>query len=286
MKIGLSTYSLYAALQKKEMTVLEIISWIRDQGGEHVEISAIGYDLLETPTLVEEIRHKAEQVGLELSSYTIGSQLLQATEEAGEAELHRIMQHVDIAHQLGVHLMRHDVLSRQASEACIEQFDLDLPVLAKACRRIAEYAEQYGITTSVENHGFHVQHSERVRRLIRAVDRPNYRWTVDVGNFACVDEDPVIAVRTAMPLVSMVHFKDFYIRPADQDPGEGWFRSAGGKYLRGAIVGQGDLDIRKILREITVSGYDGYLSVEFEGMEDCRLGSRLGMENLRRMMKE
>src|SRR3712207_8560418 len=40
-----------------------------------------------------------------------------------------------------------------------------------------------------------------------------------------------------LPYASIVHFKDFYIRPADTDPGEGWFRSRGGKYLRGAIVG-------------------------------------------------
>jgi sugar phosphate isomerase/epimerase len=51
-------------------------------------------------------------------------------------------------------------------------------------------------------------------------------------------------------------------------------------------VGNGDLDMRRILKAIKDGGYDGYLSVEFEGMEDCRLGSRIGMENARRFWGE
>ena len=59
----------------------------------------------------------------------------------------------------------------------------------------------------------------------------------------CVDEDPIRAVKNNISIASMVHVKDFYIRPADCNPGEGWFPSAAGRYLRGAIAGQGDLDI-------------------------------------------
>jgi sugar phosphate isomerase/epimerase len=34
------------------------------------------------------------------------------------------------------------------------------------------------------------------------------------------------------------------------------------------------------------SGYDGYISVEFEGMEDCQTGSRIAMDNVRRLWNE
>jgi sugar phosphate isomerase/epimerase len=53
--------------------------------------------------------------------------------------------------------------------------------------------------------------------------------------------------------------------------------------LRGAIVGHGDIDMWKVIEIVKRSGYDGYVSIEFEGMEDCRLGSRIGMENARRI---
>ncbi|TRC47294.1 sugar phosphate isomerase/epimerase family protein, partial [Mannheimia haemolytica] len=91
---------------------------------------------------------------------------------------------------LGVKLMRHDVASRQ--DTSIIRFQEDLPRIAEACRRIADYAAQYGITTSLENHGYYVQASDRVQAVLHAVGRPNYKTTLDVGNFVCVDEQPVI----------------------------------------------------------------------------------------------
>jgi sugar phosphate isomerase/epimerase len=56
--------------------------------------------------------------------------------------------------------------------------------------------------------------------------------------------------------------------------------------LRGAIVGQGDIDMPEVIRIIKNSGYDGYISVEFEGMEDCRIGSRIGIDNAKRVWAE
>ena len=286
MKIGLSTYSLNRTIREGEMDVLQAVEWIAAQGGEHVEIVPIDFELTEESDLADRIRETAKTLGLDISSYTVGANFIQETEEAYEAEVQRMLKEVDMGHRLGVSLMRHDAASRPREESSIENFEKDLAKVANACRRIAEYASRYGITTSVENHGFHVQHSDRVQRLVQAVNRPNYKTTVDVGNFLCVDENPVAAVGKNMRLASMVHLKDFYWRPGDREMGEGWFQTAGGNWLRGAIVGHGDIDMRAILREIKRSGYDGYLSVEFEGMEDCRLGSRLGLENARRMWAE
>lgn len=95
--------------------------------------------------------------------------------------------------------------------------------MAEACREIADYAAGLGITTSVENHGYFIQHSDRVQALVHAVGRDNFRTTLDIGNFLCADENPLIAVPNNIKLASMVHFKDFYIRPQDRQPGEGWF---------------------------------------------------------------
>ncbi|MNR69114.1 hypothetical protein D3C85_1941380 [compost metagenome] len=47
-------------------------------------------------------------------------------------------------------------------------------------------------------------------------------------------------------------------------------------------MGQGDIDMPRVLRLVKDSGYDGYLSIEFEGMEECRKGTRLGLEYVKR----
>jgi len=284
MKLGLSSYSLARAIQANEMSITDAIVWISNHGGEHIEIVPIGFDLNNNPGLIDQIRKQADESGIEISNYAIGANLTCDDESAYENEIQRVMKEVDVANALGVKLMRHDVASR--SDISIKQFQADLPKMAEACQRIADHAAQYGITTSVENHGYYIQASDRVQALIHAVNRPNFKTTLDIGNFMCADEDSVAATKNNISYASMVHIKDFYLRPSYLNPGNGWFRTTAGNYLRGAISGQGDIDMREVLRVIKHSGYDGYLSIEFEGMEDCRTGSEYGLQNIRRLWDE
>ncbi|MGG4142209.1 sugar phosphate isomerase/epimerase [Paenibacillus algorifonticola] len=287
MKVGLSTYSLQQALDKKEMTVPDAIRFIAGQGGEHVEIVPIGYSLIDNPELVDQIVQTAKEVGIDISNYAIGANFVaHDNPEALESEIQAVKQHVDVARTLGVTKMRHDVAFRPAHEGTVAQFEADLPLLVEACRTIADYAADFGITTSVENHGYYVQSSERIRRLLHETARDNFKTTLDIGNFLCVDEDPVSAVKNNIPYASMVHAKDFYFRPSYRNPGAGWFQTAHGNYLRGAIVGHGDIDMFEVFRVLKQSGYDGYISVEFEGMEDCRTASKIAMDNVRRFWQE
>ncbi|SDN04988.1 Sugar phosphate isomerase/epimerase [Paenibacillus sp. yr247] len=289
MKIGLSTYSLLNALKSGEMTVLDAVQWIADNGGEHMEMVPYGYTLIDNPALADAIREKAAFVGIELSNYSMPADFIQETEEAFEEEMKRVKQHVDIVRRLGVKHMRHDVtaFTIPPEKMTIQWFENSLPLIIKGSRIIADYAEQFGITTTIENHGFSVQASDRVQRVLQAVDRPNFKTTLDIGNFMCVDENPIIGVMKNLPYASLIHFKDFYFRPYDEHPGDGvWFKTAHGNFLRGAIVGHGDIPIRKIVKLIKQSGYDGNITVEFEGMEECKAASKIAMDNLRRFWLE
>ncbi|MBB6730003.1 sugar phosphate isomerase/epimerase family protein [Cohnella zeiphila] len=284
MKLGISTYSLFGAIRSGEMSVLDVIDWIADQGGEHVEIVPIGYNLHESPDLIEKIRAKAADRGLDISNYAVGGNFAVGDDAAVEAEIKRLMGEVDIARALGVKRMRHDVAS--GSDVSTARFQRELPKLAEACRRVAEYAAGFGIVTSLENHGYFMQGSERVLALIDAVGSPNFKLTLDVGNFMCADENSVAAVKRAIGQASIVHLKDFYLRPSYRQPGEGWFPTTAGNYLRGAIFGHGDIDTPEVMRVVKASGFDGYLSLEFEGMEDCRVGARIGLANAKRLWAE
>lgn len=284
MKLGVSTYSLFQALKSGEMDIMAVIDWIADQGGEHVEIVPLGYDLPGNFELADRIREKAGSRGIEISNYAIGANFLTDSDEAYHKEIERVKGEVELAARLGVKKMRHDVA--QSSDRSIANFNKQLETMAEACRQIADYALTYGITTSVENHGYFVQHSDRVQALIQAVDRPNFRTTLDVGNFMCADENSVAAVKNNISYASMVHIKDFYLRPSHQNPGQGWFQTLQGNYLRGAIVGHGDMDMREVLRVIKDSGYDGYISLEFEGMEECKTGTLIGLQNIKRLWED
>ena len=90
----------------------------------------------------------------------------------------------------------------------------------------------------------------------------------------------------------MIHLKDFYIRKRDPgdstlfDCGGHWFRSMAGHYLRGSILAQGDLDMWEILGEIKHAGYDGAIAIEFEGFEEPKYASKVGLDNARRIWNE
>ncbi|SDX97819.1 sugar phosphate isomerase/epimerase [Paenibacillus sp. CF384] len=289
MKIGLSTYSLLNALKSGEMTVLDAIQWIADNGGEHMEIVPYGFTLVDNPELADAVRNKAAEVGIALSNYSMPANFVQPDDEAFEAEMARVKEHVDLVHRLGMKHMRHDVtaFTIPKEQMTIAWFEENLHLMVKGSQIIADYAAQYGITTTIENHGFSAQASDRVQRVLHAVNRPNFKTTLDIGNFMCVDENPVIGVIKNLPYASLVHYKDFYFRPFDEPPGGGnWFRTSHDNYLRGAIVGHGEIPIRKITKLIKQSGYDGYITVEFEGMEECKEASRIAMDNLRTLWQE
>lgn len=289
MKVGLSTYSLLDAIKADEMDVLDVVQWIADNGGEHMEIVPYGFTLVDNLGLADKVRDKAKEVGIELSNYSTPANFVKETEEEFEAEVYRLKEHVDLLDRMGIKHMRHDVTAFKLPQEkmTIEYFENSLPQIIEGSRRIADYAAEFGITTTIENHGVAVQHSDRVQRVLQAVDRPNFKTTLDIGNFLCVDENSVVGVKKNLPYASLVHFKDFYFRPYYANPGGGkWFKTSNGNYLRGAIVGQGDIEIREIVKLIKDSGYDGNITLEFEGMEECREACKIGMYNLKRFWEE
>ena len=287
MKIGLSSYSLSRAIASGQLGILEAIDWIANAGGEHMELVPGGAWDSHAPGIVEKIVARAKEAGIDLSSYTIGANFVHDDAADRAKEVERIKGEVDIAGAFGVKFMRFDAGWRPIPETTLENFEKDLPLVADCCREVASYAAKYGITCSVENHGYHFQNSERVRRLVKMVDLPNYRTTLDVGNFLCADGDPVASVRDNIDIASFIHFKDFFRRTAGNPPiGEGWSRTRAGHFLRATVIGHGSVELVPIVKIIKESGYDGYISVEFEGKEDCLWACKVSLDNARKLFAE
>lgn len=286
MKVGLSTYSLAKAIRSGEMTLADAVEWIANSGGEHVELAPPDNQLIEQPELVEKLVRTAGEIGIPFSSYCIPASFIDKDEQAWQAEVDRMKRHVDVARRLGVRTFRHDLGNRPTAQTGVEQFERDMPAMVKAAQVIADYAAPMGIISSLENHGLHVQASDRVRRIVHAVNRANYRLTLDAGNFIVVGEHPLAGVRRTADLICMLHLKDFLLLPPGANPGQGWKEGADGGYRRTTIVGQGHLPIKLLLDCVYQSGYDGYVSIEFDGLEECKQASRISMDNVKRMCRE
>ena len=286
MKVAVSSYSFSQAMRDGRLTLKECIAKAKEIGFEAIEFVDFNVTstLPEGMTMMEyakELRAECDRVGIAVTNFTIGADF-QNRDTAEEVE--RVKGMVDIAEAFGATGMRHDVASGAKP---YQSFEHALPKIAEGVRQVAEYAATKGIKTMSENHGFFAQDALRVEKLMNTVNHPNYGWLVDMGNFTCADEDPAISVGIGAPYALYVHAKDFIIKPADgPNPGKFFFQSRNGNYLRGTIVGQGNVPVKHCLIALKKAGYDGYVAIEFEGMEDCLLALEAGCENLKRYIAE
>jgi sugar phosphate isomerase/epimerase len=294
MKFGYSSYTFHQYMSDGRMSLLDVMDWIAaSPDGEHMEIATVSLSKeisndtssLDTDQdMIDALNAKSRATGVTLSNLVIPANFATDSTEEYDRQLARCKSHLDLADKLGIRLFRHDVATWAYAQNDYLGFEAALPKIVEASKEIAQYAAKYGITTSIENHGKLVNASERVQRVIHLVDEVNFKTTLDIGNFLVVDEDPGVGTRANIGLASIVHLKDFYIRR--EAPSAGWLATPGGKYLKGSIVGHGDMDIRGILTTIKGSGYDGFISLEFEGMEDALLAASLGLANAKRILSE
>ena len=284
-KIAVSTYSYIAKTRVGEMTLTDVVRKTKELGFDGIEFAdnvPFEGDPMEGAAKMREL---CAEVGLEIVNYTVGADLLNGFKDGKpEDEIERVKRQVDIAEVLGAKGMRHDATWGPSKEARngFRGFDCVLPQLADGCRAIAEYAATKGIRTMVENHGYFAQDSDRMEKLVNAVAHPNFGLLCDMGNFMCADEDPLLAVTRVAPYTVHVHAKDFHYKSHTMgNPGGGFFPTRAGNYLRGAVVGHGEVPITQCLQVIKKAGYSGYVSIEFEGIEDSVVGISLGLDFLR-----
>lgn len=299
MKLGFSMYSFSTlGTLKKDFSLEQIFQAIKKVGGEHIEMIDFG-----PQESAEVIREFSEKYALPVSAYSVGSRLAQTEGDDHKKEMERIMAQVDKAAAMGSPLIRCDLVSVIGNDKTkIEEYDRIFPRMVESAQALADYAAERGLDLTVENHGTLNNGGDRVRKLILAVDRPNYGCTLDIGNSLCVDEDPLICIDALLPFAKRIHVKDFYNRTdayqigakslddasvdAEGFNGSCWFPTKHGHYLRGSIVGHGDTNIRAALKMIKESGYDGYMAIEFEGIEEPMMANTIGLTNLKTMLRQ
>ena len=282
MKVGVSSYSFGQYMGKTGANIFQVIDKAKELGFAAIEFIDVyapeGKCKIEQ---AKEIKAYAADKDIAISSYTIGADLLN---NDPEQQFEDLKKQLAIAEALGVTCMRHDITGGfPASKKTERGFDDCIKIVAPRARRVTDYAETLGIKTMFENHGFFCQDSDRVEKLLNAVGSDNFGLLLDMGNFLCADDDPAKAVGKLLPYTIHVHVKDFFVRDGKlPNPGMGWFCSRSGNYLRGTIVGQGNVPVQQCIRTLLNGGYKGCFSIEFEGCEDNIFALQAGLDNLQR----
>lgn len=282
IKTCVSTYSFGGLMDESQLGIYGIIDKAAEMGFDGIEFIDGGPVTLEN---AKKICKHCEDAGLTPVNLCTGADFVKEDPEQLQEQICKVKNVINIASELGVSMVRHDAGYAPFKRKYNTGFDNALPYMAKAILEVTEFAQEKGIRTLTENHGFFSQDALRVEKLINAVGHPNFGALVDIGNFMCADEDPTHSVGILAPYAYHVHCKDFFWRSGmDIAPGDGWFQSRAGNYLRGTVVGFGAAKAAQSLQILQRAGYDGYYSIEFEGGENALWGIQTGLANMKRFL--
>ncbi|MEI7542731.1 MAG: sugar phosphate isomerase/epimerase family protein [bacterium] len=114
-------------------------------------------------------------------------------------------------------------------------------------KKVAEYAKSKGITLVIEPHngGGFLPDSKSTLKFLKDVNSPYVMLNVDTGNYH--DKDIYAAIKKTIKYAKYCHLKIHTI-------------SKDGKKTS-------DFDLNKTVKLLSESGYNGYISIEYEGQE-------------------
>lgn len=159
---------------------------------------------------------------------------------------------VDVASYLGVPTIR--------VNAGHQEGPLDLSITIASYRQIAGFAEAKGVKIGLENHGGISADPRNVVEIVEAVGRDRFGTLPDFGNFS--PEARYDGLAALVPYALVVHAKTYDLDAAGNVP---------------------EFDFPRCLTIVRDAGYDGYLSIEFEGDGDQYDGVQRTIELIRRV---
>lgn len=236
---------------------------------------------LSTPDLAaaERLRRTAEKCNLEIVCMSMGVRL---ECEDWREQVEMLKRYVDVTCKLGAKMFHHTFVPTLGMKAD------EMPVypsvrsqLLEAATSVQRYAAKFGIKCVFEDQGFIVNGIHDYEDFYSSLPLPNKGVVSDFGNIYFYGETPAKFTSHFLHHIAHVHVKDYLIKPGGgQFPGRGWYLSKQGDYIRGTILGHGCIDFVPIFRCLIRGGYDGWYSLEFDGLEDPFEAAVLGRENM------
>jgi sugar phosphate isomerase/epimerase len=127
---------------------------------------------------------------------------------------------------------------------------------------ILETAEAYGVTITIEVHGYFTTNPDRMEEMLAFCDSPLLRMNLDTGNSFIAGRDPVAFCERFKHKIAHVHIKDVSESLAAAVRGD-----QTGIAVSQCAIGDGvnAANIRRCLEILRDTGFTGTLSMECEG---------------------
>ncbi len=242
------------------------------------ELGLTGIDFVtlhDTPA--EELRRMADDIGVTVACHTFFADLSMPDAKERQPGIEAIKRGIDAAVTLGTHT----IMLPTPGRADQTRDDTRAHIIA-GLQEVAEFAQQAGITLTVENFPGARSPFITAADVLQAVrEVPGMKITYDNGN-ASTGEDPAASFVACAEHVVHAHFKDWHYMP----DGEG-MEGLDGRWRRPGLIGEGILDQRGCLKAMHDAGYRGFINIEYEGDAYTPAdATRMAVTYLRQQMAE
>ncbi len=241
MLFGVTTMTFY------HKPILEALELIKDCGFDYAEIWADhAWDEVKGAS-AKELRETLTRLDLQSTIHCPIMDIRITSPNRGirEESLRQTYQAIDLARDLGSRLI---VIHPGSKFSVLERSDTHWNLQVESMEKILDYAAQQGVLVTVENMDsdkevVSVKYWDDLNRLFEDLGKQEKWVTLDVTHIR--DTDLVLDfIAQGAPHIAHVHLSD---------------GTAGQMHLR---IGDGDLDLRRIVRSLQESGYQGVWSLE------------------------
>lgn len=255
-RIGVSTYSFWQFRHEDLRPVEACLDLAADMGFDGVEVLHRQLER-EDNAYLQSLKQRALMNGLDLVGLSTHQTFLSPDERKRRENVRHTIHCLELAYALGIPTMRvqsgtwgtrqdfNDLMAHRGAE--------DPPAghtdeeafgwVQAAYEEILPVAEKLGVTLGFENHWGLGRTPDGLLRMVRALNSPYAKVTLDIGNFL---EDPYDKIEACAAEACVVHAKTYF-------GGGLWYTL--------------DLDYDRIAAIVKAAGFRGYVSLEFEGQE-------------------
>ena len=207
-----------------------------------------------------------EKQGMPVGCFSLGVRL-----QTGDPQevLDHVFREIEFAAKLHAPFFHHTVTMDCSPKEGDPSFREMLKKVLPLAEAIANKCAEHGIVCLYEPQGMYFNGKRGLTKFFKAMKKrcPNVAICGDVGNSLDVDENPVKVIRRLAKHVAHVHIKDCRY---DVEEGECRvsYKSKKGVNIQECEIGTGDIDLATCFKYFKKAGYNGRVSVEFNGTDE------------------
>lgn len=255
-RFGVSSYSFWQFRNRELRPIETCIDHAAEWGFDGVEI--LEMQMTDTSnSALQRLKQRAFVNGLDLCGFSTHQGWVSPDAEERKKNTEKTIHSIELAYKLGIPTMRVNtgrwgtsknfdaLMANRGIEPVLEGYTEEdgFKWVIDGLTECLPTAEKCGVTLGLENHWGLGRTWQGVMRIVNAIDSPWLKTTLDTGNFL---EDPYDRLEKMADDAVLVQAKTYY-------GGGMWYTL--------------DLDYPRIAKLLRKHGFNGYVSLEFEGRE-------------------